>query len=348
MQVLRWIGKPVLALLNQLGPPRPIEEERAEVERWRKHLASFGIVREVLPLDAFARCWVQEGVLLDAVGRAIAADRRQAFARLLAHWNRRNDERFAQSVQALAVQLAAAASDRDTIVETDASAARKVMRTLGVGDRSDPAREQAITRLLQRLDAGIRDSTERLIALHGLDGGAAQTVLARLGESFSTSEKVDAGRAALWSSLVGGALTGLKADLAAGGLTFGAGMLIGGVIGGLAGAGAARGFNKLAGRDQSVVRFSPAFLDGLARSAVLRYLAVAHYGRGRGRYVEGEAPAFWQGEVERAYAEQAAEFAALWQRATTSAALPAAAVEQPLARVIRAVLARLYPQVTVP
>ena len=29
-QVLIWVGKPVVVLLNQIGPPRPAEEERAE------------------------------------------------------------------------------------------------------------------------------------------------------------------------------------------------------------------------------------------------------------------------------------------------------------------------------
>ena len=32
MQILRWIGKPVLALLNQMGPPKPATQEHAEEE----------------------------------------------------------------------------------------------------------------------------------------------------------------------------------------------------------------------------------------------------------------------------------------------------------------------------
>lgn len=343
MQVLRWIDKPVLALLNQLGPPRPAAQERADVARWRDHLATFGVVREVLPLDAFARCWVQERVLLDAVGALLPADRHDAFSRLQAAWDRRNDARFAQSMQALADQLAAAARDVEPVDAAADSAAQKLLRTIGVGDRSDPAREAAMGTLLQRLDAGTRASTERLIHLHGLDGSAAQTVLARLRENFTARERLDEGRAALWTSLVTGALTGLKADVAAGGLTFGAGMLVGGVIGGLAGAGAARGYNKLAGRDRTVVRFAPVFLDGLVRSAALRYLAVAHYGRGRGQYVEGEAPAFWQGEVERAYATQAARFSELWPRLVRDDPGAERDLRDALADLLRALLNTLYP-----
>jgi hypothetical protein len=69
MQVLRWVGRPIIVLLNQTGPPRPQAEEAAERERWREHLAPLGDIGDVLALDAFARCWVQEAVLLDAVAR---------------------------------------------------------------------------------------------------------------------------------------------------------------------------------------------------------------------------------------------------------------------------------------
>ena len=47
-QVLRWVGKPVVALLNQAGPPGPAVEEQAEVQRWAAHLESLGVASEVL------------------------------------------------------------------------------------------------------------------------------------------------------------------------------------------------------------------------------------------------------------------------------------------------------------
>src|SRR5205085_11227235 len=57
MRILEWLGKPVVVLLNQLGPPRPAPEEQAEQGLWKQHLDQYPIVREVLALDAFARCW---------------------------------------------------------------------------------------------------------------------------------------------------------------------------------------------------------------------------------------------------------------------------------------------------
>ena len=36
MALLRWVGKPVIVLLNQLGVPRESALEQAEVQRWRR------------------------------------------------------------------------------------------------------------------------------------------------------------------------------------------------------------------------------------------------------------------------------------------------------------------------
>ena len=326
MQVLRWIGKPVVALLNQVGEPRAAAEEGAEIERWRAHLAPFGIVSEVLALDAFARCWIQERVLLDSIGRLLPP---------------------------LAEQLVQAARDAEPVDLPPATVVKMLLQAVGVGrDRNAAAYSAAMGRLAQRTDGAIRTATDRLIALHGLDGSAASVVLERLRDNYASSTHVDEGRAALWGSVLTGALAGLKADLAAGGLTFGAGMLVGGLVGGFTGAGVARGINRIGGGDRPLLRWSDDFLAGMVQSAVLRYLAVAHFGRGRGRYVEGEAPGWWQGEVKAAAAaEPGASKAALrtlWTAARAGdgadrAELAVRNVQQLLATLSGAVLERLYP-----
>jgi hypothetical protein len=146
---------------------------------------------------------------------------------------------------------------------------------------------------------------------------------------------------------VTGALTGLKADIAAGGLTLGAGLLVGGLVGGLAGVGVARGFNRLSGADEPVVWWSGEFLDGLVRSAVLRYLAVAHFGRGRGKWVEGEAPAYWQEEVASAVERQRPRLQAAWDSIARDGGAVPTSLEPELATVLGEVTAdvleRLYP-----
>jgi len=124
--------------------------------------------------------------------------------------------------------------------------------------------------------------------------------MSRLANDVALERPLDERKAAMVGGFVSGALTGLAADLAAGGLTFGAGLLAGGVAGALGGAGIARGFNLARGKTESIVRWSDEFMRALVPGAVLRYLAVAHYGRGRGAWSAGETPSFWREAVAAA------------------------------------------------
>lgn len=320
MQILTWIGKPVLLLLNQVGPPRPAADERTEEERWRSFVAPFALVRDVLTLDAFARCWVQEGALLRTVANLLPQEKRAVIDRLLALWQARSLGRFEQSIEVLAQQLMAAVRDRETpgpLARPDRAA--RVRKLFGFGkDAADGVREQSMTLLAERADQEIRATTDKLIALHGLEGAAASTVLERLRENYTLSEPLSEGKAAAVGGLVSGALSGLAADLATGGLTFGAGLVAGAIVGALGGASVARGHNVVRGVDRASVAWSSAFLDGLVRAALLRYLTVAHFGRGRGAYAQGEAPAFWKDEVERVFEPRRAAFEALWENSRAS------------------------------
>jgi len=196
--------------------------------------------------------------------------------------------------------------------------------------------------LAERLDADVRASTDRLIALHGLGGHASAIVLTRLAEHYAVHEPVSEGRAALWGGLVSGALAGLKADLATGGLTMGGGLLAGGVIGALTAAGAARGYNLMRGVETSSLSWDKAVLDDLARSALLSYLAVAHYGRGRGDWVASEHPAFWRDAVEAVVAARLESLHRIWDlRIGGKDLLPP--LQEWLTDASRALLALLYP-----
>ena len=143
---------------------------------------------------------------------------------------------------------------------------------------------------------------------------------------------------------VSGALGGLVADLAAGGLTFGAGALVGGLLGAAGARGLAHAYNLMRGTETSTVRWSDAVLTKLVTAAGLRYLAVAHFGRGRGDFVESEHPAHWRAAVEESVRGQAAALAEVWSAADGGE--PPEALAQRLrpvvASVLREVLAKLY------
>ena len=113
MEVLAWIGKPVLILLNQMGPPR--EDTGGEVDKWLAHVSRHADVAGAIPLDAFARCWVQEGELLDRVAPLLPETKRAAMARLEDRWKALNRDRFEASMTALAAPLAAALTDREKV-----------------------------------------------------------------------------------------------------------------------------------------------------------------------------------------------------------------------------------------
>ncbi|HEX9171638.1 MAG TPA: DUF3482 domain-containing protein, partial [Telluria sp.] len=145
----------------------------------------------------------------------------------------------------------------------------------------------------------------------------------------------------LLGAVVSGAATGLSADLMAGGLTFGAGALIGGVVGALTMAGVAWGFNTSTDRNKTTMAFADDFLQSLLVGSILRYLAVAHFGRGRGNFVEGEAPAFWQAEVEAAAGAHAGEMAGLWDALREHGDVKQ--VENLVTDITRRTFAQLYP-----
>ena len=343
LEVLDWIGKPVIVLLNQTGPPKGRADEAADEARWRDALGRWGKVRDVLTLDAFARCWVQERTLFAALARALPEAKRPVLDRLVAAWTTRRRAQFDAAVAALAGPIARAAVDREVLPADPLLA--KLSRSLGLARTTGASPEDDAVRALgERLAADLETGNGELIAVHGLQGRAAAEVARRLATDVRTEAPVDEGKAAVMGGLVSGALSGLTADLAAGGLTFGAGMLAGAVLGALGAAGVARGVNVARGRLEATVRWDDTFLDGLVASALLRYLAVAHYGRGRGEWTEGEYPAFWRDLVTRTVVARQAEFDAVWAlRPGADAAAVERALGAAMAGAARALLDALYP-----
>ena len=287
--MLGWVGRPVFVLLNQTGRPRPRDEEETEECRWRDALGNRPFIHGVLTLDAFARCWVQEIVLLRTVAPALATPKRAVYERLVAAWQARRNAQFEEAMAALAAPIAHAAKDEETITNAGLmDTLREALRSVVAGPKENDDKQRAARALANRLDAALRESTARLIEIHGLEGRAVGEVLERLVERVRTDAPMHEGRAAMMGGVLSGALSGLVADLAAGGLTMGAGTLIGALAGAAGGAGFARGFNVLRGRNGTQVLWKEEVLDGLVVSALLRYLAVAHFGRGRGEWKESE------------------------------------------------------------
>jgi hypothetical protein len=360
MRLLAWVGKPVLVLLNQLGAPRGAPEEAADVAAWRAHLAPWPLVQAVLPLDAFARCWIHEATLLATVQRVLNGDAALAMARLAAAWGAQGEALFSEALALLAGCLARAATARQTLDEpafglADWGGPMRTLRRMGTAlagrppSDGDPPAAAAQQALLQGFQADLRACTSALVALHGLHGQAQDEALAQLDGAFTLREKVPEGRAAILGGALTGAVAGLKADILTGGLTLGGGLLAGGLLGALGAAGVARGINIVRGTGQSWVAWSDAALAEAVQVAVLRYLAVAHFGRGRGDWASSDVPAAWQTAVAAAVQRHQAALQAAWRGRGPGAGLPDEALPlqitlQPLLdHLVREVLHALYP-----
>jgi hypothetical protein len=100
-------------------------------------------------------------------------------------------------------------------------------------------------------------------------------------------------------------VSGAAADLATGGLTLGTGALLGALAGAVAFVMGAQGVNRARGVKEETLRLSDAALRGLLQDALLKYLAVAHFGRGRGAFEQEALPDAWV-EQARARVEGAA------------------------------------------
>jgi hypothetical protein len=100
------------------------------------------------------------------------------------------------------------------------------------------------------------------------------------------------------------------------------------------------------GIDAPSLTWTDAVLDELARSALLGYLAVAHYGRGRGDWAASEHPDFWQDSVADVMAASGEALHALWEHRGAGDDAPALATElRPwFEEASGTLLRRLYPE----
>jgi hypothetical protein len=111
--------------------------------------------------------------------------------------------------------------------------------------------------------------------------------------------------------------------------------------------------NLVRGTDQSWVAWNAEALDQLVDAALLRYLAVAHFGRGRGEWSQGESPLHWREVVQRAIAPHREALAIVWRERggqdganAESESLLAAALDPIVSAATADALRELYPRAT--
>ena len=310
LQLLEWIGKPVIVLLNQTGPPKDREDQERLERPWKEYFVRYGFVRGVHSLDAFSRCWVQEGILFETIRSMLPAQDRQLMDRLFNVWQNTNLDVFYAAMEQWAVLVS--------------WAARSQVMTSGDGSPMDVQKQQAVDGLLKGLVNEVGATTKAVIALHGLEGDAIGVIQARMDHVEVQRGSEGRGDATLSGAAVGGiggalssgAYAGLHLDAATGGVSMGlftvAGAVVGGVLGFLGGEAWAE---RQAGRTPTPVTWSDEYLDVLVQDAIIRYMAVAHFGRGQGQYIaDPEDPRFWVAKVKTLVSKHHSSLHEEWKR----------------------------------
>ena len=302
MRILSWIGKPVIVLLNQMGEPKTPEAEQADVDRWKNAMNNHPIVNSVLPMDAFARCWVQEFALFDAIAKALPDELQATMDSLLEVWSRQRRAAYNSSMQALTHYLEKLAKDREVVETTSVMDQIKFLcKRLGLfkNEANHDPFEAAQTALSSRAADEFCALTDKLIVINGLKGkGVRKEILKRMQSDWSIRSSIPPASAAVAGAIGTGTAGGLVSDLATGGLSLGLGTLIGTVIGALGGVGLAIAYNHKKDINGTEISWSESALQHFFIETILLYLAIAHFGRGRGNWTDAEYSSHWRSSIE--------------------------------------------------
>ncbi|MFR3635493.1 MAG: DUF3482 domain-containing protein, partial [Sutterella sp.] len=158
--------------------------------------------------------------------------------------------------------------------------------------------------------------TQRLIRINHLkEGQTNREILRRMKSDWEmVSTGINPGSAAAIGAgvgIAGGAAAGAAVDAGTGGLSLGLGTLVGGLIGALGGAGAAAVYNANHQKEGIDITWSTEALQGFFLETLLLYMAVSHFGRGRGEWQQSESPAFWKDALVEAISQNPPDWRSL-------------------------------------
>ncbi len=334
LDLLTWLNTPVIVLLNQTGLVDPDRQCQLEL-RWKQQWSSYAVIQDVMSLDAFTRCWVQEDLLWNRIVQALPEHQQPIMSQLSKAWHEQQLDILQKSMHVIAKMLLETANDSETLPQETTGQSIKTLVT------------HAIQAMDQRLAHRISTLSTQLITLHGLSGDTAHTIQSRLDDVTVPGERKPWEEESFWSGLMGGAAAGFASDVATGGLSHGIFTIGGAILGALGGTAYAKSQDE---NDPNQISWVSDFLDRQTRDAILRYLAVTHCGRGRGDYTDPrEFPLFWQQETEHALEEQKESLHGFWNNLQTSTFSPREQesddlLAQLLTQTTKNILLKCYPE----
>lgn len=355
LEILAWVGKPVLVVLNQLGVLSDPALGAARQAEWRSELANFAVVQRVLSLDGYSRCWVQELLLFNDIANLLPESVQTVYRGLAKLLRQSYAKRLEASASAIAHYMVQMAGDHDAIdahwFDGLKSGWDKLRSGTRLGRDPDMAPFASVMQgLAQRYAERTKALTETLIGINRLDGVSVADIMDVAAGQVLINQPVNGATTAIGGGVISGILAGLSADLLAGGMTVGAGALIGGLMGAFGGAALAKGYNIYTHKNQRVVRWSPESLAEAFVKAVMLYLSIAHFGRGQGQWHRKQDPELWAAVVEEARQRDQESLNRLWAdisaaSASTSASSDSNETGASATRdFLRQILLQLYPQ----
>ncbi|MEM9283680.1 MAG: DUF3482 domain-containing protein [Verrucomicrobiota bacterium] len=336
VEIIEWIGKPVLVFLNQTGQPDP-KKDRENEEEWRRHFESRSIVRHVTSLDAFTRCWTQEHLVLEQASKVVAEPKRTIAHESAALWARTNLDLFEQATVRMTQWATAAVKDSEPLPQ---QALVEKFRQLVMRSERSKELERIQTKMYDRLARETAATVNDLISLHGLDGESASRLARSSRDGFAVKRDVEESLVTAVGGAVSGLVAGLSADLLAGGMTFGGGAIVGMLLGGATTFALARGYN-LARTGQNSVRWTESHFRIQLKFIIMLYLAISHFGRGRGAWRDPEhSPAHWEVIVDQEIEANEKRINEIWKRGDSASR--SADLDDHLARFFREALENIF------
>ena len=340
--LLQWLDKPVLVLLAASADDPSSGELLALCQA---EAGSGGTAPVVLGFDQFARCWAQERVLLDAIGRCLPDYKAQGYARVVAAWDQRNLGDLRESMVVIARHLDVAARQVEDLGRAPHPLVSLVKR--GERDAQDRRTVEATAAVVERLRQSDSEATASLLRLNRVSEVSVGTLNQQLEQRFVVQDPalLTRPRIAGMAGAASGAAVGATLDLATLGLTLGLGTVAGAVVGGGAAWVAAVWKGDPSPAATSSLHLSDDMMQAMTEAALLRYLAVIHVRRGGPDGEGSEIQPAWRSEVVAAVERRSGDLKEQWAAARSGSEMldPIAGLVALLEAIALSVLKQLYP-----
>ncbi|MCB1050990.1 MAG: DUF3482 domain-containing protein [Acidobacteria bacterium] len=260
LKLLEALAKPLFLILNHTGDDSE-EVVGNQLQTWHKAFLPSPIYRGAMVLDSFCRHWSQEMALFEMVAPSINPNLQAAFSIWRMAYQNRESNREQQAASIIAALVCQAAGWQTT--------------------RAGRSDKQIFEEVSNELNFQLQKCVQELVTLYGLDQEGQTRIQAQIDDlDRGLYSPLSENKTGFWASVISGATGGLAADLAAGGMTFGGGFVLGALLGGLGGFGLAKASQWFVG--SAKLHWRPTFLFQYFSLILGYWMQVAHHGRARG------------------------------------------------------------------